>query len=186
MEDLSVDNDSVGLFLLKDVGKPSSFIIDAATARLDNEPLSTRGTVTYENLWQAFFEEDPPLTHPRCYNSDHVEKLELFAEDLNQALKTSFPSGPNPYTAVHVLLLRWTEDDLGVEVEISALRKTFETGFHFDVEEWQIPSLNSTRALQKKLYNFQEVHQSETELLLVYYGGHAKADSRRGRSIWQA
>ena len=115
-----------------------------------------------------------------------MEKLETFAEDLNQALKTSFPPGPNYYTAVHVLLLRWADDDLGIQSEISALRSVFETRFHFDVEEWQIPSLNPTRALQKKLYGFQDAHQSETELLIVYYGGHAKSDSRRGRSIWQA
>lgn len=115
-----------------------------------------------------------------------MEKLETFAEDFNQALKTSFPSGPNLYTAVHVLLLRWIEDDLGVQIEMSALRRVFEALFHFDVEEWQIPSLNPTRALQKKLYGFQNAHQSETELLIVYYAGHAKADSRRGRSIWQA
>ena len=115
-----------------------------------------------------------------------MEKLEVFAEDLNQALKTSFPSGPNHYTAVHVLLLRWAEDDLGIQSEISALHSVFEIQFHFDVEEWQIPSLNPTRALQKKLYGFQDDHQSETELLIVYYGGHAKSDSRRGRSIWQA
>ena len=126
------------------------------------------------------------MTHPRCYSSDHVEKLETFAEDLNQALKASFPSNPNPYTSVHVLLLRWTEDDLGVQTEISALRRVFESRFHFDVEEWQIPGVNSTRALQKKLYGFQDAHQNQTELLIVYYGGHAKADSRRGRSIWQA
>ena len=115
-----------------------------------------------------------------------MEKLETFAEDLNQALKTSFPSDPNHYTAVHVLLLRWADDDLGVQSEISALYSVFETQFHFDVEEWQIPSLNPTRALQEKLYGFQYAHQSETELLIVYYGGHGKSDSRRGRSIWHA
>lgn len=115
-----------------------------------------------------------------------MESLETFAQDLNQALKTSFPSGPNPYTAVHVLLFRWTEDDLGVQSEISALHRVFATRFHFNVEEWQIPSFNPTRALQKKLYGFQDAHQNETELLIIYYGGHAKADTRRGRSIWQA
>ena len=115
-----------------------------------------------------------------------MEKLETFAQDLNQALQTSFPSKLNPYTSVHVLLLRWAEDDLGVQTEISALREVFETRFHFDVEEWQIPSVNSMRILQKKLYGFQEAHQDQKELLIVYYGGHAKADHRRGRSIWQA
>ncbi|KAL8885212.1 MAG: hypothetical protein Q9215_006898 [Flavoplaca cf. flavocitrina] len=46
--------------------------------------------------------------------------------------------------------------------------------------------MNSTRALQTKLYDFQNTHQSEDELLIVYYGGHADADRRRGRSIWAA
>ena len=76
------------------------------------------------------------MTHPRCYSNDHVEKLETFAKDLNQALKTLFPAGHNPHTAVYVLLLRWAEDDLGVEIESSTLRKVFETQFRFDVEEW--------------------------------------------------
>ena len=115
-----------------------------------------------------------------------MEELDTFVEDLDQALRTSFPPRLNPYTSVHVLLLRWIEDDLGVQIEISALRDVFESQFHFDVEEWQIPSVNSLRVLQKKLYDFQDAHQNQTELLIVYYGGHAKADVRRGRSIWQA
>ena len=128
------------------------------------------------------------MTHPRCYDNDHVEKLETFASELDTALKTSFPSKSQPhmYTGVHVLLLRWLEDDLQIHREITMLESVFANQFHFRVEQWQIPSSNPTRALQTKLYSFREAHQNEEELLVVYYGGHSEADSRRGRSIWRA
>ena len=90
------------------------------------------------------------------------------------------------YTSVHVLLLRWIDDDLHIQMEITKLETVFANHFHFQVEQWQIPSVNPTRALQTKLYSFQDAHQSEEELLIVYYGGHSEADSRRGRSIWRA
>jgi len=103
-------------------------------------------------------------------------------------LKKSFPLNeePNPYTAVHVLLLRWLDDDLQVQIEISELNSVFAEQFSFQVEQWQIPSVSPTRALQTKLYDFQDARQSEKELLIVYYGGHSEADTRRGRSIWRA
>lgn len=86
---------------------------------------------------------------------------------------------------MYVLLLRWTDDDLKVQDELTRLKNVFEYQFGFTTEQWDIPSLNPTRALQTKLYDFQDAHQSEDELLIVYYGGHGHAD-RRGRSIWAA
>lgn len=77
-------------------------------------------------------------------------------------------------------------DDLDTQREITKLASAFACQFTFNVEQWQIPSLNATRALQAKLYDFQNTHQSEDELLIVYYGGHSEADVRRGRSIWRA
>ena len=130
----------------------------------------------------------PSLLHPISYDHGHVEKLEEFVEDLNLALKCSFPvqRSAYPYIAVTVLLLRWTEDDLMVQSEVDSLRNVFERQFCFGVEEWQIPSRNATRTLQEKLYDFQKAHQTESELLIVYYAGHGEADLRRGRSIWRA
>ena len=67
-------------------------------------------------------------------------------------------------------MLRWKEDDLGVQSEITQLREVFDRQFRFQTEEWYIPSRpNPTRALQSKLYSFQDSHQSERELLIVYY-----------------
>lgn len=109
----------------------------------------------------------------------------MFSEDLQKAIQTSFPRAAHPYVAVTVLLLRWIDDDLNIQVELDRLRNVFDFQFNFTTEQWNIPSKNSTRALQAKLYDFQEAHQSESELLIVYYGGHGEA-SRRGKSIWAA
>lgn len=132
-------------------------------------------------------DDSQSFVHPTRYDHEHVEKLEDFANDLNQALKKSFPSPRDiyPYTAVYVLLLRWSDDDLMVQSEIEGLRSVFERQFRFDVQEWQIPGKGAQRALQEKIYGFQYAHQIESELLIVYYGGHGEAD-RRGRSIWRA
>ena len=120
-------------------------------------------------------------------DQDHVENLEFFANDLDRALQSSFPASKDsyPYTAVHVLLLRWSDDDLSVQSEINGLKIVFERYFGFEVQEWQIPSKGGHRALQAKIYGFQIAHQIESELLIVYYGGHGEAD-RRGRSVWRA
>ena len=106
---------------------------------------------------------------------------------MNSAHRNAFPQQglPYPYSDVHCLLLKWESDDLSVQDEITALAALFEDRLHFSVEQWQIPDDNSKRALQEKLYTFQDLHQQEDELLIVYYGGHGEFD-RRGRSIWRA
>ncbi|KAL8887036.1 MAG: hypothetical protein Q9192_006383 [Flavoplaca navasiana] len=128
----------------------------------------------------------PSSLHPDRFDHEHVSKLKEFSQDLQKAIANSFPRPSTSYTAVHVLLLRWADDDLNVQVELSSLKAVLENQYLFAAEQWDIPSLNSTRALQTKLYDFQNSHQSEDELLIVYYGGHADADRRRGRSIWAA
>ncbi|KAL8971462.1 MAG: hypothetical protein Q9197_003256 [Variospora fuerteventurae] len=131
-------------------------------------------------------EDSASSLHPDKYDNEHISKLEVFTSDLREAIYTSFPRLTTPYTSVHVLLLRWAEDDLNVLEELTILKRVFETQFRFATEQWDIPSQNSTRALQSKLYDFQDAHQDENELLIVYYGGHGDADRRRGRSIWAA
>ncbi|KAI4134407.1 MAG: hypothetical protein LQ341_006025, partial [Variospora aurantia] len=131
-------------------------------------------------------EDSASSLHPDKYDNEHISKLEVFTSDLREAIYTSFPRRTTPYTSVHVLLLRWAEDDLNVLEELTILKWVFENQFRFATEQWDIPSQNSTRALQSKLYDFQDAHQDENELLIVYYGGHGDADRRRGRSIWTA
>ncbi|KAL8647832.1 MAG: hypothetical protein Q9226_006266 [Calogaya cf. arnoldii] len=122
---------------------------------------------------------------PSSYDHDHISSLEVFSQDLQQAIANSFPRPKTLYTSVHVLLLRWAEDDLNVQHELTTLMNVFNNQYSFATEQWDIPSQSPTRALQTKLYDFQNSHQNEDELLIVYYGGHGDAD-RRGRSIWAA
>lgn len=58
--------------------------------------------------------------------------LETFANDLNRALKNSSPR-KHPYSAVHVLLLRWVDDDLNVQSELASLGAVFRHQFNFVV-----------------------------------------------------
>ncbi|KAL8990794.1 MAG: hypothetical protein Q9169_008037 [Polycauliona sp. 2 TL-2023] len=135
----------------------------------------------------GYSEDDTPpsSTHPNNFDHDHISSLEVFSQDLQTAIANSFPRPRSSYTAVHALLLRWAEDDLNVQVELTALKHVFTSQFRFACEQWDIPGRDPTRALQKKLYDFQDSHQGEDELLVVYYGGHGDPD-RRGRSIWAA
>ena len=102
--------------------------------------------------------------HPDKFDHGHIDSIETFTKDLQQAMKGSFPreSDPYPYTSVTVLMLQWEEDDLDVKDEINHLDAVFRRRFGFDTEVWCIPSSpNPTRALQSRLYAFQEAHQDE-------------------------
>ena len=110
-----------------------------------------------------------------------------FTKDLNTALRDAFPRTglPYPYSNVYCLLLRWESDDLSIQDEIDDLAAVLEHRLYFEVEQWRIPDDDPMKALQKTLYNFQDLHQGEDELLIVYYGGHGKPD-RYGCSKWCA
>ena len=48
---------------------------------------------------------------------------------VNQAASSSFPNhGGSRYRSVNVALMRWEQDDLGVEGELNSLRTLFEDG----------------------------------------------------------
>lgn len=125
-------------------------------------------------------------THPIGFDNHHVPKLKTFIDDLAGSLTCSFPAKDCSYPAVYVVLVRWIEDDLGVQSEITKLRCIFENQFNFHVDEWYIPTLEPYEFLEGKIYHFKKAHQSKKELLMFYYGGHAGKDLKRGRSIWYA
>ena len=131
-------------------------------------------------------EENSSETRTRNRDDSHIGNLKVFTNDLKNGLEGAFPVKLCPYTSVHVLLLRWVEDDLRVQTEISKLKRVFQHQFNFEVEECHIPSLDSYHSLQETIFNFQKAHQSEYELLIVYYGGHAERDPGPQRSIWHA
>ena len=66
----------------------------------------------------------PPLerTHDISKTGYHVKDLRTFGETLTSAAAGAFPKGTSRYNEVHVLLLSWEDDKLGVMEEIRALR----------------------------------------------------------------
>jgi hypothetical protein len=93
---------------------------------------------------------------------------------------------PYPYCAVHVLLLEWEEDDLGVNRVSSELKNVFENSFTFEsVQSFKIPSQRSYEALEARLLVFKQLHSAKQHLLIVYYAGHGYLDLQN-RMHWAA
>ena len=86
------------------------------------------------------------------------------------------------YDRVEILLLRWENDEMGVEFELDDLGKVFES-YGFNRETWLIPSENPHLELTIKAANFVKDHESEECLFIVYYGGHASINAAR-QSTW--
>jgi hypothetical protein len=84
------------------------------------------------------------------------------------------------------LLLSWQNDDLGVEAEIEPLRRVFEDRYHFEVQEYKIPSIKPDKTLKKRIFDFLEGDDKDT-LLIVYYAGHARSALQSNEaSLWFA
>jgi hypothetical protein len=119
-----------------------------------------------------------PRTHDISFTESHAD-IQKLGNDLNEAVQAAWPKRHNVrYSQVHVLLLSWVDDDLGVVREIGRLRHVLKVLYNFQVEEYEIPSLKPDRFLKRRISDFLD-NDDKDNLLVVYYGGHA----RRG---WQS
>lgn len=128
-----------------------------------------------------------PRTHDTSLTECHIRDIEKLSNDLNKAVQAAWPKRHSiRYSEVHVLLLSWEEDDLGVEAEIQPLRRVFEDRYHFTVQEYKIPSIKPDRALKLRVISFLAGEDNDT-LLIVYYAGHARgAFQSNEASLWYA
>lgn len=124
-------------------------------------------------------------THDTSFTEYHIPDIEKLGADLNDAVQAAWPKRHSiRYSKVCVLFLSWVDDDLGVKDEIEPLRRVFEDRYHFEVEEYHIPSLKPDKALKSRVIKFLEVEDKDT-LLIVYYAGHAKgAQQSNEASLW--
>lgn len=65
-------------------------------------------------------------THDISQVDYHIKDLRTFGEDLTNAVAGAFPKGKSRYNEVHVLLLSWEDDRLGVMKEINELGSVFD------------------------------------------------------------
>jgi hypothetical protein len=82
-----------------------------------------------------------------------------------------------------VLLLRWEEDEMGVQYELDDLAKTFKSIYGFDTETWLIPIAKSHRALMSKASQMVDEFGKAGDLLIVYYAGHGLMSASR-QALW--
>lgn len=105
-------------------------------------------------------------------------------DNLSQAAESIFPNkGRSRYNNVHVLLLRWDEDPMGVHYELDDLSKTFRTLYGYTTETWLIPMEQSHFALMKKALQIVQEYGKTGSLLIVYYAGHGTMNSSR-QAVW--
>ena len=105
-------------------------------------------------------------THDVSFVDYHIKDLQSFSEVLQEAANAAFPSLPARYKEVRGLLLSWAEDDLRVWSEITELRSIFRYYYHFDVEEWKIPTKYAQYSLRKRINSWTTL-MSEKMLCLL-------------------
>ena len=107
---------------------------------------------------------------------------------ISEELSRYRPRRSQRYSVVHVLLLRWQDDDIGVAGEIDSLANLFRL-FNFVVWPYQIPSENSQAQLQLQIAQFIQRCGSDGEnLIILYYSGHGgrNADGKSSECVWSA
>jgi hypothetical protein len=78
-------------------------------------------------------------THDVSFVEEHIPSIEKFADDL-QIANAAWPTWQkSQYQDLHVLLLSWEDDNLGVKQEIKRLGYVFGNLYYFDVQEFRIP-----------------------------------------------
>lgn len=125
-----------------------------------------------------------PRTHDVLLSESHAAMQKL-GNDLNEAVQAAWPKRHNVrYSAVYCLLLSWKDDDLGVGREIKGLRHVFKDLYNFQVQGYQIPNSKPDRALKRRISDFLDV-DGQDNLLILYYGGHARrAQQSNEASLW--
>ncbi|KAM7214728.1 hypothetical protein V8F06_009893, partial [Rhypophila decipiens] len=102
-----------------------------------------------------------------------------------EAIKASnADQNPSRYDRVHVLMMKWEHDDLGVGPEVDALATVFDRDFAFDVSQLSIPVDNSLCQLNRAILDWTEAYDDEGVLLILYYAGHGQISDSGRTLVW--
>ncbi|PVH71184.1 hypothetical protein DL98DRAFT_660783 [Cadophora sp. DSE1049] len=128
-----------------------------------------------------------PKTHDVSLAGEHIPDIAHLATDLQAAVNAGWSRRHDiRYSKVQVLLLKWEDDDLGVETELKDLGHVFSDLFHYGVDVFDIPSEKPDKALKRRVFDFLENDGEET-LLILYYAGHARSSIQANEApVWIA
>jgi len=127
-------------------------------------------------------------THNAASASFRLPDFSTFLTHITDATAAAWPSEPRTeYQKVKVLLMSWENDDLEIETEIKPLASVFQGLYQFDTETWKIPLRRSGAELSRKIASTIRTEGQQGNLVIFYYGGHARANEHvAGRPIWFA
>ena len=150
---------------------------------IDGVTAAEQSTKTFPNdLPVNGYTQPLTTTHATALSAYHI-KVEDFVDRLRASVENFFPNSKYRYKEVHVLLLSWKDDDLGVVDEVVELEDVFRNDYGCrTVERWEIPSLRPYSNLEEKLYLFRKSYSSSDNLLILYYAGHGYLDYSR---LWK-
>lgn len=125
-------------------------------------------------------------THDVSHVEQHV-KMDTFAQLLQQGVDALWSTrDSNRYKEVHVLLLRWEDDNLGVDSEIKRLGNVFSDLYRFDVCLWNIPKESPARLTIARVSELVEACGNDS-LIIMYYAGHGGLSKEANvPAIWAA
>ncbi len=127
-------------------------------------------------------------THDVSFVEEHIPSIEKFADDLQIAINAAWPTRKQGhYENVHMLLLSWEDDNLGVAQEIERLGYVFAKLYCFNVHEYRIPRKKPGMAAISRVSSLLQMVDAHGNLLIVYYAGHARLSRQSNEPpIWAA
>ncbi|KAJ8133119.1 hypothetical protein O1611_g507 [Lasiodiplodia mahajangana] len=130
--------------------------------------------------------ESASRTHDASATSYHIPLPDWLAQ-LNQAIHSAWPKRFVGYAEVAVLMLCWKETYEGaMRTENCRLASVFSSVYNYSVSRWLIPSNDPDLAIFDRVGRFLEEYGHPENLLIVYYGGHARHNPAGGNfPIWQ-
>ncbi len=158
----------------------------------------------FSTVGSALFSQAPPsletatmdptttpitTTHDTTSASSHLPDFPSLLSHLSDAVAAASTnaSEATKYQNVKALFLSWDKDDLDVASQMAPLIALLKGVYHYDTDAWKIPSRRTAAELYRKLTEFVKANGQEGNLLIIYYGGHAKANERAvGGSTWFA
>jgi hypothetical protein len=119
-----------------------------------------------------------PLHPTRARAREYEADFKDVVQRIEDAVRRSHATG-RKYAKVHVLCLRWTNDDLGLGPISDTLLQTFEALYQFPTETFIInhAARNLLWDVNKKVLGVLRTIQGTDSLFIVVYQGHADRSS---------
>jgi len=115
---------------------------------------------------------------------DWNKGMKSFQDSINEALRSAFPSGHQPYSHVNVLAIKFKNDDLKVTAAEGNLCQVFDKTYHYGITKHVLgkninpkhtdddQDIEAELELNNILSSFAIKHGGKGKLTIIVYNGH--------------